>query len=122
AKVGKATRPSTICQHAPLMRPAARMSAFGPKQTSLVALHMSAFGGKADIALTPQCGKKTRGCADTHAQPPRGLKALPPITKMYRRQTPTRLHCSLAWQFFICREEHITSSEIVLMRQKTKFE
>src|SRR5262245_11384262 len=24
------------------------MSAFGPKQTSLVALHMSAFGGKAD--------------------------------------------------------------------------
>ena len=26
------------------------MSAIGPKQTSLVALHMSAFGGKADIA------------------------------------------------------------------------
>ena len=26
------------------------MSAFGPKRTSLVALHMSAFGGKADIA------------------------------------------------------------------------
>jgi len=25
------------------------MSAFGPKQTSLVAPHMSAFGGKADI-------------------------------------------------------------------------
>ena len=25
------------------------MSAIGPKQTSLVALHMSAFGGKADI-------------------------------------------------------------------------
>ena len=25
------------------------MSAFGPKQTSLVALHMSAFGGKADM-------------------------------------------------------------------------
>jgi len=25
------------------------MSAYGPKQTSLVALHMSAFGGKADI-------------------------------------------------------------------------
>jgi hypothetical protein len=28
------------------------MSAFGPKRTSLVALHMSAFGGKADITLT----------------------------------------------------------------------
>src|SRR6476646_6935898 len=27
------------------------MSAIGPKQTSLVALHMSAFGGKADIAI-----------------------------------------------------------------------
>jgi|RhiMethySRZTD1v2_1073278.scaffolds.fasta_scaffold39845_5 hypothetical protein len=26
-------------------------SAFGPKRTSLVAPHMSAFGGKADIAL-----------------------------------------------------------------------
>ena len=25
------------------------MSAFGPKRTSLVALHMSAFGGKADM-------------------------------------------------------------------------
>jgi len=29
------------------------MSAFGPKRTSLVALHMSAFGGKADMTL---CG------------------------------------------------------------------
>ena len=28
------------------------MSAIGPKQTSLAALHMSAFGGKADIAIT----------------------------------------------------------------------
>jgi hypothetical protein len=27
------------------------MSAIGPKRTSLVATHMSAFGGKADIAL-----------------------------------------------------------------------
>jgi hypothetical protein len=27
------------------------MSAIGPKRTSLVALHMSAFGGKADIAF-----------------------------------------------------------------------
>src|SRR5215467_9064069 len=27
------------------------MSAFGPKRTSLVALHMSAFGGKADMTL-----------------------------------------------------------------------
>jgi len=26
------------------------MSAIGPKRTSLVALHMSAFGGKADMA------------------------------------------------------------------------
>jgi hypothetical protein len=30
------------------------MSAFGPKPTCLVALHMSAFGGKADIALASQ--------------------------------------------------------------------
>ena len=29
------------------------MSAIGPKQTSLVAPHMSAFGGKADMAV---CG------------------------------------------------------------------
>ena len=28
------------------------MSAIGTKRTSLVALHMSAFGGKADIALS----------------------------------------------------------------------
>ena len=28
------------------------MSAIGTKRTSLVALHMSAFGGKADITLT----------------------------------------------------------------------
>jgi hypothetical protein len=27
------------------------MSAIGPKRTSLVALHMSAFGGKADIGV-----------------------------------------------------------------------
>ena len=26
------------------------MSAFGPKRTSLIALHMSAFGGKADYS------------------------------------------------------------------------
>jgi len=30
------------------------MSAFGPKQTCPVALHMSAFGGKADMGY---CGK-----------------------------------------------------------------
>jgi hypothetical protein len=28
-----------------------RMSAIGPKRTSLVALHMSAFGGKADMTF-----------------------------------------------------------------------
>jgi len=28
------------------------MSAIGPKRTSLVAPHMSAFGGEADITLT----------------------------------------------------------------------
>jgi len=28
------------------------MSAIGPKRTSLVALHMSAFGGKADMTIT----------------------------------------------------------------------
>jgi hypothetical protein len=31
------------------------MSAFGPKQTSLVALHMSAFGGKADMPIALRC-------------------------------------------------------------------
>ena len=30
------------------------MSAFGPKRTSLVAPHMSAFGGKADIVIALQ--------------------------------------------------------------------
>jgi hypothetical protein len=30
------------------------MSVYGPKQTSLVASHMSAFGGKADMTV---CGK-----------------------------------------------------------------
>src|SRR5262245_33754976 len=30
------------------------MSAFGPKQTSALALHMSAFGGKADMTV---CGR-----------------------------------------------------------------
>jgi hypothetical protein len=29
------------------------MSAIGPKQTSAVAPHMSAFGGKADVRLLP---------------------------------------------------------------------
>jgi hypothetical protein len=33
---------------------AAQMSANGPKRTSLVALHMSAFGGKADIVSSAQ--------------------------------------------------------------------
>ena len=28
-----------------------RLSAIGPKRTSLVALHMSSFGGKADITF-----------------------------------------------------------------------
>src|SRR5262249_43490797 len=32
----------------------AAMSAFGPKRTSLVALHMSAFGGKADMPMATQ--------------------------------------------------------------------
>ena len=36
------------------------MSAFGPKRTSLVALHMSAFGGKADIALSTEADPKYR--------------------------------------------------------------
>jgi len=34
------------------MEPVADMSAFGPKRTSLVAPHMSAIGGKADILPT----------------------------------------------------------------------
>ena len=33
------------------------MSAIGPKRTSLVALHMSAFGGKADMTSYSTFGK-----------------------------------------------------------------
>ena len=39
------------------------MPAYGPKQTSLVALHMSAFGGKADIGW---CTAKCRNKGETH--------------------------------------------------------
>jgi len=35
----------------------ARMSALGPKRTSTTALHMSAFGGKADMTF---CGANVR--------------------------------------------------------------
>jgi len=35
------------------------MSAFGPKRTSVVAPHMSAFGGKADIGQPPSEGIST---------------------------------------------------------------
>jgi hypothetical protein len=39
------------------------MSAFGPKQTWAVAPHMSAFGGKADIALgSPHLAFDPSGC------------------------------------------------------------
>jgi hypothetical protein len=45
AAITKSTRarPHCLSDH--------EMSAFGPKRTSVVALHMSAFGGKADIEL-----------------------------------------------------------------------
>src|SRR5262252_7886065 len=36
------------------------MSAFGPKRTSLVAPHMSAFGGKADVPLGCNCLRLTQ--------------------------------------------------------------
>jgi hypothetical protein len=42
------------------------MSAFGPKRTSLAVLHMSAFGGKAD--MTGACRKK-EGLIDRRAAP-----------------------------------------------------
>src|SRR5262245_10677697 len=38
------------------------MSAFGPKRTSLVALHMSAFGGKADICSRTSAAHSLRQC------------------------------------------------------------
>jgi hypothetical protein len=38
------------------------MSAIGPKRTSVVAPHMSAFGGKADIALTPHFSWRRGRC------------------------------------------------------------
>src|SRR5262249_51251419 len=37
-----------------------RMSAFGPKQTWRVALHMSAFGGKPDMVICAACSVKQR--------------------------------------------------------------
>src|SRR5262245_42600579 len=37
------------------------MSPFGPKRTWGIALHMSAFGGKADIMLTPKMFGYDRG-------------------------------------------------------------
>jgi hypothetical protein len=36
------------------------MPAFGPKRTSVFALHMSAFGGKADIQLNEKSGQSQR--------------------------------------------------------------
>jgi len=36
------------------------MSAIGTKRTSLVALHMSAFGGKADMPSSEGAGKKVK--------------------------------------------------------------
>ena len=46
--------PDTVSQSegAPRTISYTRMSAFGTKRTSDVALHMSAFGGKADIVRT----------------------------------------------------------------------
>jgi hypothetical protein len=38
------------------------MSAYGPKRTSLVALHMSAFGGKADMCEVGKFFSETVSC------------------------------------------------------------
>ena len=45
------------------------MSAFGPKQTSLVALHMSAFGGKADIVLCRTTPRRRLQMVFAHSLP-----------------------------------------------------
>src|SRR5262245_54574960 len=42
------------------------MSAIGPKRTSLVALHMSAFGGKADMTLCGNPLLRASGVNDTY--------------------------------------------------------
>jgi hypothetical protein len=88
---------------------------------------MSAFGGKADIIQEKADFKKCpllkkRGCAKYARSLVGALKALPRTTSFLTRRTPIRPHSSLAYKFFVCREEHIISSEIVLMSQKTKFE
>jgi hypothetical protein len=44
------------------------MSAIGPKRTSLVALHMSAFGGKADIDYVDGCDARACKHFDTSTQ------------------------------------------------------
>jgi hypothetical protein len=54
------------------LRFALHMSAYGPKRTSLVASHMSAFEGKADIGLPAP----DRERFDATVCPPAALKSL----------------------------------------------
>src|SRR5262245_24390424 len=65
--------------------------ASGPKRTSLVAPHMSAFGGKADITLTSKCpahgqGEHRQYPIDCPLLPWRESEDLPRI--VHRREPP----------------------------------
>jgi hypothetical protein len=51
------------------------MSAFGPKRTLGGALHMSAFGRKADIAITLSASVARADPADEHREPALGRTA-----------------------------------------------
>src|SRR5215471_242024 len=124
------------------------MSAIGPKWTYASALQESAFGGKADMTV---CGsplswsllgvKQTWvGALHMSAFDPkrtlvgvfirsvyifsptrRRVLSLRPSSHNQNAPDANPASLFLCLQISICREEHITGSEIVLMRQKTKF-
>src|SRR5215510_1389025 len=67
------------------------MSAFGPKRTSVFALHMSAFGCKADIKLSrprlePVKEKRTGARPDRGGASADFLETRPPARHVDRRQ------------------------------------
>jgi hypothetical protein len=69
-----------------------KMSAYGPKRTFLVAPHMSAFGGKADITRTHRHTQRNAGFHQKHGQVSR-MACITPI-------------CALALHFSMCSFAH----------------
>src|SRR5215510_12336702 len=67
------------------------MSAFGPKRTSLVAPHMSAFGGKADIMSAYDQGEHRHYPIDCPLLPWRENEDL---LRIEHRRVPPRATCS----------------------------